>query len=468
MIHCRSTLEKFRACCADGSAMFMIVMSRTIISWASPMSARISQRRWPGSLDALGVLPAPGVPGAAISVSHLEMPAPFTPPTLTEVERQSPLGYKMAPMDSVTEPADRPLRKDAERNRQRILKAAAEVFTDQGLAATLDDVARQAGVGVGTVYRRFPDKAALADALFEQRIDILVDLATEAHGADDPWEGLAGFMLTAAEMLSTDKGLRQILMFAPHGHQRVGYARNRMRPAVRKLGAAAPPSPNWSNAPRPPARSAPTSARPISRSWNSCSAPPPSTPAKSAPTSGAGTSPSCSTPCARPGISTRHCRYPSCRSTSWPPPCGPTRWPPKWARSNPAPLTTARAEARPPQALSPASPPRRHTHPMGLSGTRCSNCWYVSPHYLRKNVPDPGTAPQVQRSRKYWTIFSACSWLTSTSSSPRSPCSHSTMTGLNFQLKSRLSDSSAGPSSCSSRRASPDGLSTVRLPPTIA
>jgi AcrR family transcriptional regulator len=141
----------------------------------------------------------------------------------------------MAAMDSVTEPTDRPLRKDAERNRQRILKAAAEVFTEQGLEASLDDVARQAGVGVGTVYRRFPDKAALADALFEERIDILCDLATEAHGTDDAWEGLAGFMLAAAEMLSTDKGLRQILMFAPHGHQRAGYARSRMRPAIGKL-----------------------------------------------------------------------------------------------------------------------------------------------------------------------------------------------------------------------------------------
>ena len=130
---------------------------------------------------------------------------------------------------------ERPLRKDAERNRRRILEAAAEVFTARGLEATLDDVARQAGVGVGTVYRRFPDKAALADALFEERIDILVDLATEAYGADDPWQGLAGFMEAAAEMLSTDKGLRQILMFAPYGHKRVGYARSRMRPAVGKL-----------------------------------------------------------------------------------------------------------------------------------------------------------------------------------------------------------------------------------------
>ncbi len=130
---------------------------------------------------------------------------------------------------------ERPLRKDAERNRRRILQAAAEVFTERGLEATLDDVARHAGVGVGTVYRRFPDKAALADALFEERIDILVDLATEAYGADDPWQGLAGFMEAAAEMLSTDKGLRQILMFAPYGHKRVNYARSRMRPAVGKL-----------------------------------------------------------------------------------------------------------------------------------------------------------------------------------------------------------------------------------------
>jgi AcrR family transcriptional regulator len=134
----------------------------------------------------------------------------------------------------VSEP-ERPLRRDAERNRQRILAAAAEVFTERGLEATLDDVARQAGVGVGTVYRRFPDKAALADALFEERIDILVNLATQAYGAEDPWAGLVSFMHSAAEMLATDKGLRQILMFAPYGHNRVGYARDRMRPAVGKL-----------------------------------------------------------------------------------------------------------------------------------------------------------------------------------------------------------------------------------------
>jgi AcrR family transcriptional regulator len=152
-------------------------------------------------------------------------------------------------MDSVTEPAsepvtgqkspddgpDRPLRKDAERNRQRILQAASEVFTEHGLEATLDDVARHAGVGVATVYRRFPDKASLTDALFEERIEALSALAVEALDADDPWEGLVSFMEQGGEMLTSDRGLRQILMFAAHGHRRVGYARDRMRPAVSRL-----------------------------------------------------------------------------------------------------------------------------------------------------------------------------------------------------------------------------------------
>jgi AcrR family transcriptional regulator len=129
----------------------------------------------------------------------------------------------------------RPLRKDAERNRQRILRAAAEVFTERGLEATLDDVAHHAGVGVGTVYRRFSDKASLADALFEHRIDLLADLAEHAHGAPDAWEGLVSFMERAAEMMAGDRGLRQMLMFAANGHDRVAYARNRMRPAVGRL-----------------------------------------------------------------------------------------------------------------------------------------------------------------------------------------------------------------------------------------
>jgi AcrR family transcriptional regulator len=137
-------------------------------------------------------------------------------------------------MTSERAPA-RTLRKDAERNRQRILEAAAEVFTERGFEATLDDVARHAGVGVGTVYRRFPDKGSLADALFRERIDRLVGMAEHAQDQPDAWAALVSFLENAAGMLAGDRGLRQLLMFAAHGHDRVTYARDRMRPAIDAL-----------------------------------------------------------------------------------------------------------------------------------------------------------------------------------------------------------------------------------------
>ena len=136
-------------------------------------------------------------------------------------------------------PADtgcgRPLRRDAERNRQRILEAAAEVFTQRGLDATLDDVARQAGVGVGTVYRRFPDKETLVAELFQDRIDTLVAVAEQARTAPDPWQGLMSFLQFAAASMADDLGLRQLMMFATYGKDKVAYAREQMRPAVSKL-----------------------------------------------------------------------------------------------------------------------------------------------------------------------------------------------------------------------------------------
>src|SRR5215472_11562821 len=117
--------------------------------------------------------------------------------------------------------AARPLRRDAERNRLRILRAAAEVFTEQGLRATLDDVADRAGVGVGTVYRRFPDK--------------LVGLAEQALADPDPWAGLVDLLERAATVMAGDRGLRQMLMYATYGHDRAEQARTRMQPVVSKV-----------------------------------------------------------------------------------------------------------------------------------------------------------------------------------------------------------------------------------------
>jgi AcrR family transcriptional regulator len=129
----------------------------------------------------------------------------------------------------------RPLRRDAELNRQRILRAAAEIFTEQGLEATLDDVAQRAGVGVGTVYRRFPDKEALADALFTDRLDALVTLAEDALADPDEWGSLVSFLEQAGALLAADRGLRQLFMFATYGYDRMGQARARMQPLVSTL-----------------------------------------------------------------------------------------------------------------------------------------------------------------------------------------------------------------------------------------
>jgi AcrR family transcriptional regulator len=132
-------------------------------------------------------------------------------------------------------PPARPLRSDAERNRRRILRAAAEVFTSRGLQASLDEVAREAGVGVGTVYRRFPGKEPLVEALFEERMEALVGLAEKALTEPDSWQGLVSFLRNACELLAADRGLREILMFATYGRGRVERGKARMQPVVTRL-----------------------------------------------------------------------------------------------------------------------------------------------------------------------------------------------------------------------------------------
>jgi AcrR family transcriptional regulator len=135
----------------------------------------------------------------------------------------------------VPEDTVRPLRRDAERNRQRILQAASEVFNERGLEVSLDEIARYAGVGVGTVYRRFRTKEELIEALFMDRLDRIAAIADEAFEAPDPWAGLVSFMERMAETMEGDLGLRQMLMFATYGQDLVAVARRRNAPLVQRL-----------------------------------------------------------------------------------------------------------------------------------------------------------------------------------------------------------------------------------------
>jgi AcrR family transcriptional regulator len=140
---------------------------------------------------------------------------------------------------STSPSADRPLRRDAERNRQRILEAAREAFAEDGLAVTLDEIARRAGVGVGTIYRRFPDKEQLIDALFEERIGEIVALAGRALHNADAWQGLVDFLDGAAALHADDRGLKEVTLSGVHGLERVQRARELMFPVVTQLVARA-------------------------------------------------------------------------------------------------------------------------------------------------------------------------------------------------------------------------------------
>jgi AcrR family transcriptional regulator len=130
---------------------------------------------------------------------------------------------------------DKPLRRDAERNRQRILDAARELFAQEGLGVTLNDVAHHAGVGVGTVYRRFPDKARLIEDLFEQRMEQLVGLADEALREPDPWHGLTVFLERALELQAGDRGLKDLITGTPEGLERVCRIRDKLLPVGLEL-----------------------------------------------------------------------------------------------------------------------------------------------------------------------------------------------------------------------------------------
>ena len=130
---------------------------------------------------------------------------------------------------------ERKLRADAERNREKILEAARQVFAERGLRVTMDDIAEAAGVGVGTVYRRFPEKADLIDAIFDARIKEIVSFADEGLAMDDPWEGLAHFIESASAMHAADRGLRQLIFGSGQGHAFVDRGIGRVRPAVAEL-----------------------------------------------------------------------------------------------------------------------------------------------------------------------------------------------------------------------------------------
>jgi AcrR family transcriptional regulator len=104
---------------------------------------------------------------------------------------------------------DRPLRADARRNREKIVNAARQIVAEQGAAAQIDDVARLAGVGVGTVYRHFPNKDALMGELVRMCVVECTNVALECASIDDGWEAFAGLIRRSCERMAQDAAMRR-------------------------------------------------------------------------------------------------------------------------------------------------------------------------------------------------------------------------------------------------------------------
>jgi AcrR family transcriptional regulator len=134
---------------------------------------------------------------------------------------------------------ERPLRADAERNRRRILEAASQLFAERGLQVSLDEVAARAGVGVGTVYRRFADREALIDALLQARVDEFLAMVDAAAANPDPWEGLVHFIDTGAEFHGRNRAVKELMFSARGSREWVDRVRSEVRPKVAAIVEAA-------------------------------------------------------------------------------------------------------------------------------------------------------------------------------------------------------------------------------------
>jgi AcrR family transcriptional regulator len=132
----------------------------------------------------------------------------------------------------MTDPA---LRKDAERNRRKLIEAGRVLLAERGAETTLNEIAHRAGVGVGTAYRRFPHKQALFDAIFEQQIDELEQVLRDALRNPDAWAGLVDYLERSLALQAQDLGMAQVLSGRRVRPEQHDWERDRLAPLINEL-----------------------------------------------------------------------------------------------------------------------------------------------------------------------------------------------------------------------------------------
>ena len=152
-----------------------------------------------------------------------------------------PKSKKTAPVQAEQRKAEtRPKRADARRKLASLLDAALEVFRVSGVDAPVREIAEKAGVGLGTVYRHFPQRSDLIKAVFESRINACADAADELAGRHEPAEALAQWMQRYVDFISTKRGLAAALHSGDPAYRALpGYFNSRLLPAFKGLLDAA-------------------------------------------------------------------------------------------------------------------------------------------------------------------------------------------------------------------------------------
>jgi AcrR family transcriptional regulator len=131
--------------------------------------------------------------------------------------------------------ASRVRRKDALINHAALLRAAADVFAQSGLDAPLEEVARRAGVGIGTLYRHFPTRDDLVDGVLTRPLDAHVALAQQALALDDSWQGLVCYLEGSCALVSADRGIAEMMSIRLPGTTVAEKAKDRLYGLVTDL-----------------------------------------------------------------------------------------------------------------------------------------------------------------------------------------------------------------------------------------